>query len=230
MPSVLITGAGRGLGLEFVRQYAAEGWNVLACCRNPAAAAELSQLAAPPGASITIHALDVARPEQIGALAAELATGSLDLLINNAGVYPVRADLGTLVYDAWVEGTEVNTLGPVRMTEALLGPLSRGDGAKVVNITSKMGSIADNSSGGSYGYRASKAALNMASVCLAHDLRPRGIVVLILHPGWVETDMGGAGAPVSVEESVGGMRRVIAESSLEDSGKFLAFDGEEVPW
>ncbi|MDQ7005678.1 MAG: SDR family oxidoreductase [Acidobacteriota bacterium] len=230
MPTVLVTGASRGLGFEFVRQYAAEGWRVVATCRRPEAAERLGALASRSPGSVSLHSLDVASPAAITDLAAELGETAIDLLINNAGVYPPALPLGQIDYPAWEQAFRVNTLAPVRMVEAFLPALARARAPRVANITSKMGSIADNTSGGSYAYRASKTALNMVTANLAHDLRERGITVLGLHPGWVATAMGGAGAPLDVETSVAGMRRVIAAAKSAHSGRFLAYDGSEIPW
>lgn len=230
MPTVLLTGASRGIGFEFARQYSAEGWRVLATCRRPEAPGQLGALAERSGGLVSVHRLDVASGEQIGTLAGELSDLDLDLLINNAGIYPESHALGRIDYEAWVQAFRVNTLAPVRMVEAFLPALLRTRSPLIVNITSKMGSIADNTSGGSYAYRTSKTALNMAGVNLAHDLRDRGVTVLTLHPGWVATEMGGGSAPLSVEESVSGMRRVIAAAGAEHTGRFLGYDGAEIPW
>ena len=230
MSIVLLTGANRGLGLEFARQYAAEGWQVLAACRRPDAAESLRALAAESAGRVSLHTLDLAAPEQIADLARELAGVELDLLINNAGIYPPSHPLGQIDYPAWEQAFRINSLAPVMMAEAFAPALARAPAPRIVNITSKMGSIDDNSSGGSYAYRCSKTALNMASVNLAHDLREQGITVLILHPGWVATSMGGPGAPLDVEQSVTGMRRVIAGADLRHSGRLFAYDGSEIPW
>lgn len=230
MPTLLLTGASRGMGFEFARQYSAEGWRVLATCRRPETPGPLGALATRSARTVSVHRLDVASPEQIAALAGELADLELDLLINNAGVYPESHPLGRIDFEAWEGAFRVNTIAPVRMAEAFLPALLRAPSPMIVNITTKMGSIADNTSGGSYAYRTSKAALNMAGVNLAHDLRSRGVTVLTLHPGWVATEMGGAGAPLAVTESVSGMRRVIAAADLAHSGRFFGYDGAEIPW
>jgi NAD(P)-dependent dehydrogenase (short-subunit alcohol dehydrogenase family) len=229
--TVLVTGANRGLGLEFVRQYAADGWRVLAACRDPASARELQQLAAGSGGHIGVVPLDVSDLASVRAAAQSLAAMPIDLLINNAGVGSPRGQkLGALDYAAWARVLDVNTLGPMRVTEAFLDHLAAGDGKKVVTITSGMGSIADNTSGASYAYRSSKAAVNMVVKSLSIDLAPRGITCVVMNPGWVRTDMGGPGGKISPEESIAGMRRVIAKLKPADSGKFFNYDGGQYPW
>jgi NAD(P)-dependent dehydrogenase (short-subunit alcohol dehydrogenase family) len=229
--TVLITGANRGLGLEFVRQYAADGWRVIAACRDPGAAGELNRLAAASGGRIALIALDVSDLGSVSAAAQSLGGTPIDLLINNAGVGSPRGQkLGALDYAAWARVLDVNTLGPMRVTEAFLDHIAAGGGKKVVTITSGMGSIADNGSGGSYAYRSSKAAVNMVVKSLSLDLAPRGITCIVMNPGWVRTDMGGPGGKISPEESISGMRRVIAKLKPADTGKFFNYDGGSYPW
>ncbi|RTZ71455.1 MAG: short-chain dehydrogenase [Gammaproteobacteria bacterium] len=232
METVLITGSNRGLGLEWARQYAEAGWRVLATCRRPEQAESLTRLARRhPG--VSIHRLDVTLPKQVEALAGELAGERLDLLVNNAGVYFERWGrdrLGQIDYPAWMETFSVNTLGAFRVTEALLPCLVRSEKALVVNISSHMGSIADIQAPNDYAYRSSKAALNAASRGLAHELAARGIGLLLLHPGWVRTRMGGESAPLSVQESVHGMREIVQRFDLDQSGHFYRYDGVELPW
>jgi NAD(P)-dependent dehydrogenase (short-subunit alcohol dehydrogenase family) len=232
MRTVLITGTNRGIGLEFVRQYAADGWHVLACCRNPAAADELNRLAMQYPDRISIHPLDVADHQQIERLAQTLSNQTIDLLINNAGVYPSdHGDtFGKTDYAAWKHAFEVNTMAPLKMAEAFIQQVSRSELKTIVTITSKMGSIADNRGGGSYMYRSSKAAVNIVMKSLSIDLKANRIIAVLLHPGWVRTDMGGANGLISTEQSVTGMRQVIDHLKSADSGKFYAFDGQIVPW
>lgn len=231
MPTVLITGANRGLGLEFCRQYAEDGWKVLACCRDPGSADGLRELAAR-HAAVSIHRLDVARFEEIDALAEALAGEAIDVLLNNAGVYGDSGAnrFGSLDYDEWAWVLRINVLAPARMAEAFLPQVERGGLKLIANVTSLMGSIADNTSGGSVIYRCSKAALNAAMKSIAIDLRDRGVGVLLLHPGWVQTDMGGPNAPTSAADSIAGLRRVIAAFRPEESGRFVDFRGREIPW
>jgi NAD(P)-dependent dehydrogenase (short-subunit alcohol dehydrogenase family) len=231
MSTVLITGANRGLGLEFCRQYAAKDWDVIACCRNPAQAGELSALSQHHN-KIQVEALDVAHFDQIDALSQKLSGKSLDLLINNAGVYGDNRNngFGQLDYQAWNNSLLVNTQAPVKMSEAFLPQLKRGSTKLIVNISSLMGSLADNGSGGSIMYRSSKAALNAAMKSLSIDLKNQGIGVLIFHPGWVQTDMGGANALIDSKTSVGGMCEVIEDFTLAQSGAFIKYDGKTMPW
>ena len=225
--TVLVTGANRGLGLEFVRQYSGAGWHVHAACREPKEAHDLLHFAP----EVDVHKLDVTHPQQIAALARELEDEAIDLLINNAGVIGPRGlTLGSLDYDAWLEVLEVNTLAPMRMAEAFVDNVARSEGKRVVSITSRMGSIGGSDGGGGYIYRSSKAALNAAMHTLSIDLAEREITVAVLHPGWVRTDMGGSGAVLSVEQSVTGMRRVIEALTLKTSGRFFNYDGGEIAW
>ena len=232
MKTLLITGANRGIGLEFVRQYAADGWRVFACCRKPAAADTLDRLLSQFPDRIQVYALDITDHRQIEQLSQTLADQPIDLLINNAGVYPPdRGDaFGKTDYAAWRHAFEVNTMAPLKMTEAFIRQVSRSNLKTIATITSNMGSVADNRGGGSYIYRSSKAGVNIVVKSLSIDLNPQKIIAVVLHPGWVKTDMGGPGALITAEQSVTGMRRVISNLSLQDSGKFYAFDGQIIPW
>lgn len=204
---------------------------MIAGCREPGTATELRQLAESSSGLVRVIALDVSDLASVRAAARALAGTPIDLLINNAGVGSPRGQkLGNLDYTAWARVLDVNTLGPMRVTEAFLEHLAAGDGKKVVTITSGMGSIADNSSGGSYAYRSSKAAVNMVVKSLSHDLAPRGITCIVMNPGWVRTDMGGPGGKISPAESIAGMRRVIAGLKPADSGNFFNYDGRSYPW
>jgi len=232
MKRVLITGSNRGLGLEWVRQYAEANWQVIATCRHPAEAHALQMLASS-NANVSIYKLDVTLPAEIEAVARILHGEPLDLLINNAGVYfeKFNADhLGAIHYGDWEETFRVNALGAVRMTEAFHPHLRHGRDPLVVAITSHMGSISEIASPGSYAYRSSKAALNAAMKGLSHELHGDGIGVLMLHPGWAQTRMGGPGALYTVEQSVHGMRNRIEDFTLAQSGTFYRFDGSVIPW
>lgn len=232
MNTVLITGSNRGLGLEWARQLAEVGYRVHAACRHPAEAKELQTLAkAQP--HVHVHRLDVTRQDEIHALAMALDNEAVDVLIHNAGVYFekfIPAAAGSLRYRDWETTIQVNTLGPIRVTEAFLEHLARSDRRLVLAISSNMGSIAGIESPGSYYYRSSKAALNAAMKGLSLELKSRGIGVLLLHPGWVQTRMGGAGANLSPTDSVQGMRRLMERFSLADTGHFIRYDGTEIPW
>ena len=232
MKTTLITGANRGIGLEFCRQYAADGWRVLACSRMPEKSDALNRLAAQYTALITVHALDVGDFVQIERLAQDLADVSIDLLINNAGIYPDsdKKGFGHADYADWAQAFRINTMATLKMAETFVGQISGSKQKSIVTITSKMASIADNRGGGSYLYRTSKVAVNMVVKSLSIDLQKLGITAVVLHPGWVKTDMGGQNAMISTEQSVSGMRQVIGNLKLADSGKFFAYDGQEIPW
>lgn len=223
--TVLITGAGRGLGRELARQYAANGWRVIACGRRlPAAGFE-------PG--VEFQPLDVADAGSISDLAARLAGRPLDVLVNNAAVRSRVAGLDRFEPEEFLDVLRINTLGPVLVTRALRDNLRLGRNPVVANIGSRAGSMTEgllDDDDDDYAYRCSKAALNMATVQLARDLEPDGIAVLALHPGWVQTDMGGEEAVVSVDESAKALRTIIAAAMPERSGAFLAFDGRRVGW
>ena len=223
-PVVLITGANRGLGLEFARQYSEAGWHVIGTARKPDTATELSAT----GASVV--QLDVTDADSVARLAAELDGRPIDLLINNAGVLDRNArlpevDIGTV---EWI--LDVNVLGPMRVTQALLPNLSAGEGKSIVNISSRLGSLARNDSGGLYGYRESKVALNMFTVSLANELRDDGFIVVAMNPGWVQTDMGGENAALTPEQSVSGMRSVIKGLTPDDTGTFRVHSGGQEAW
>jgi len=232
MKTTLITGANRGIGLEFCRQYAAAGWHVLACSRHPEKSDALHKLAEQYPELIKIHALDVADPAQIKRLAETLSGASIDLLINNAGIYPASDTKGFGHTDdaEWLAAFRINAIAPLKMAEAFATQIARSKLKTIATITSMMGSIADNNSGGNYLYRSSKAALNMVVKSLAIDLKKAGITATLFHPGWVKTDMGGPNAMISTEQSVSGMRQVISGLSMADSGKFFGYDGREIPW
>jgi NAD(P)-dependent dehydrogenase (short-subunit alcohol dehydrogenase family) len=226
--NVLITGANRGLGLEYVKQYAEAGDSVIACCRDPHQADALKAVAQQ-YPSVTVCSLNVADFEQIEALTQQLADTPIHLLINNAGVYPESAWRNT-DYDAWVDAFKVNTMSTLKLVEAFLPQLVSAGNAKVVAMTSKMGSIDDNTSGGEYIYRTSKTALNMLVKSLSHDLKKYGVAVAALHPGWVRTDMGGPNGLIDPATSVSGLRKVIASLNTENTGMFKAYDGKSIAW
>src|SRR5262245_44243171 len=211
MASILVTGANRGLGLEFVRQYAADGWRVFACARRPDEAKELRALADGARGRVSLHRLEVADFSQIEALARELKAEAIDVLLNNAGVYgPNKMFFGQIDYKAWAEIFVINTMAPLRMAECFIENVVRSERKIIASISSTMGSIARNAEGRHYLYRSSKAALNMVMKSLSIDLRPRGVIAVAICPGWVQTDMGGANAPLKPEQSIIGMRRVFA--------------------
>ncbi len=221
MATVLITGASRGIGLELCRQLSARGDEVIATCRTGNAA--LSGVA-----SRVEEGIDVASDQAVADLAQRLGETSIDILINNAGILG-RDRFPALDIEGIRRQFEVNALGPLRVTAALAGNL--GPGSKVIHITSRMGSIADNTSGGGYGYRMSKAALNMAGMSMAHDLADKDIAVGIIHPGLVATDMTAAfGGGIDVSESASGILARIDELTPESSGTFWHMNGQVLPW
>jgi NAD(P)-dependent dehydrogenase (short-subunit alcohol dehydrogenase family) len=229
--TVLITGANRGIGLEFVRQFARGGSQVIACCREPTSASTLNTLMQESDGKVTVHRLDVANRAQREDLRRELGDTPIDLLINNAGVYGQRdATFGNIDEQQWLETFAINAIAPIKLSEALVENVARGRRKIIASISSQMGSIADNSSGGHYVYRSSKAALNAAMKSMALDLQSRGVIAAILHPGWVKTDLGGPNALISVEESVDYMRATLERVTLKDSGTFFDIDGSVMPW
>jgi NAD(P)-dependent dehydrogenase (short-subunit alcohol dehydrogenase family) len=230
MNTILVTGANRGIGFELARQYAADGWQVLAACRSPGTAQALQQLARDTPGKLSLVEIEVTDARSIER-AAEADHGPVDLLINCAGVLG-RPEQGTgsIDYEDFRHVLDVNVLGPARMTEAFAGRVAQSSRRTIVTITSGMGSLADNTSGGYVPYRTSKAAVNMVMRCAAIDLARRGIVCIVINPGWVKTDMGGAGATLTPEKSVTAMRRVIDKLGPRDSGKFFNYDGREYPW
>lgn len=220
MPTIMITGASRGIGREFARQYEAGGWRVVATCRNP------SQY----DLEGEVYRLDVTDPASIAALHAELNGESIDLLVNNAGIFgPRGVTLGGIDYEAWEEVLRINVLGAVRVAEAFAPNVAGSEMKKMVFLSSRLGCIAE-SGGGEYIYRSSKAALNMAVRSLSVDLSAKGVICLLFHPGWVRTDMGGPSATTDVATSVAGMRAVIDRATTADSGRLFNYDGTALPW
>ncbi len=222
--TVLITGANRGIGLELARQYAADGWQVIATARRPAAAQELIEL------DVQVVQLDVTDPQSVAHLAAELGDQAIDVLINNAGVLSLVQSIKEIDFDEFNQVMAVNAVGPIRVTQALLPNLQAGKSKKIVNVSSIVGSTSQNTSGRFYGYRESKAALNMFTRSLAAELRADGFICIVIHPGWVQTDMGGESAAVTVQNSVSGIRSVIRNLTDDGSDIFWTFDGQHLPW
>ena len=228
--TILITGANRGIGLELSEQFAADGWTVLACCRNPADAGALQALASRYPA-IELYALEVTDYAQMSSLSAQLRDRSIDILLSNAGIYgPRGANFGDVDAVAWREVFEVNSIAPMMLVQAFVDQVAASPQKLVGVISSKMGSIADNGSGGSYIYRSSKTAVNQVVRNLSIDLAGRGISVLSLHPGWVQTEMGGANAETSVGDSAAGLKAILQRSGPEQNGQFIEFNGDSIPW
>jgi len=226
--TLFITGANRGLGLEFVRQYAIDGWQVIASCRDPVEAKALQSLKIN-YANISIIKLDVANFNEIHQVAESLKNVTIDLLINNAGIYLDRATDLINVND-WVQTFKVNSIAPVILLNAFKNHLASSELKKTVTLSSKMGSIDDNTKGGSYLYRSSKAAVNMAIKNVSIDFKPLGISVATLHPGWVQTDMGGPDGLIDIPTSVNGLRLVINNLSLANTGQFIDYEGKLIAW
>ncbi len=231
MSTVLITSANRGLGFEFTRQYLADSWRVVAACRRPAAAEALHDLAKDAGEALKIVSMDVTDLQSVRDAARQLDGVALDLIINSAGIIgPPGQRTGHVDYAAWRDVLDVNTMGPLRVLESFVDNVARSDRKLVVTITSGMGSLGDNTSGGAIAYRSSKAAVNMVMRSAAIDLKPRGIVCVLVNPGWVKTDMGGPGATLSPQASVTALRELIERLGPDDSGKFYHYDGSLYPW
>jgi len=225
----VITGANRGIGLELVRQLAARGDTVEAGARLPAEASDLEAIAKVSDDRVHIHACDVANDASVAEFGAAI-TSPVDVLVNNAGVMGKMDSIAKLDLADATRTFDTNALGPIRVTRALLARLEEAKTRKVVHITSGMGSIADNSSGGAYGYRMSKAALNMANKSMSVDLGGRGFTCVVMNPGWVKTDMGGAGASTPVEESASKMIAIIDRLSASQNGEFLNYRGGTLPY
>jgi NAD(P)-dependent dehydrogenase (short-subunit alcohol dehydrogenase family) len=223
MPRLFLTGGNRGLGLEFARQYAAEGWEVIVAVRDPASADELRETGA------RVERLDVADLDAVAGAGALLDGAPLDLLIANAGIYGPREIRSAADGAGWLEALTVMAVSPVLLAETLMPNLEAAQG-KAVAITSRMGSISDNGFGGFIAYRSAKAAVNAAWTSLAIDRRDSGVAFALLHPGWVQTRMGGANAPVAPQDSIAGMRRVIAGLAPSGRAPFFDYRGETVPW
>lgn len=229
--SILITGTSRGLGLQMVKQAVKQGWRVYACCRHPDQADELLQVASLTPGQVSIHVLDIADTAQIQALAYELRNSSIDWLINNAGVYgSMDHQFGNTDEHDWLKTFQINTIGPLKVSEAFLANLEMGSDKKIATLSSKMASMADNTSGGSYIYRSTKAALNAVIKSMAIDLKPKNITALALHPGWVRTDMGGPNGEIEAHESVVRLFDIIDRASIEETGQFYDIDGTIIPW
>jgi NAD(P)-dependent dehydrogenase (short-subunit alcohol dehydrogenase family) len=239
MPTALITGTNRGIGLELARQLSQRGWKVFATCRDPDRAEALRRLATESPQAIEIHALDTADSKSIAALSGAIGNQPIDLLICNAGVSRMKQALitgaeGQRIQDAddalWFEVFRTNTIGPLRVAAAFADRVAASERRLMAFISSHMSVVARNKNGASYMYRSSKAALNIIIKNLSIELAPRGVTCIVLHPGWVRTDMGGPGADVTPEESVSGMLQVLLDAKLPKQLQFLDFRGEVVPW
>lgn len=228
--NVLITGANRGVGLALVNAYLDAGWHVFACCRKPDQAKELQQRQNETE-TLTLLTLDVTDHQAISSLSQQMADIPLDLLINNAGYYgPKGYGFGNTDADEWRKVFEINTIAPLKLAEAFYPQLKSENPGIIACISSKVGSMTENTSGGGYIYRSSKAALNSVVKSLSNDLLPEGIISVALHPGWVQTEMGGPNALINTETSAKGMMQLINNLSKTDSGTFLDYQGKAIAW
>jgi NAD(P)-dependent dehydrogenase (short-subunit alcohol dehydrogenase family) len=240
MPTVLVTGASRGIGLELARQYAEDAtsnWHVVAAARKPGQSAGLTELAKQYAANVQLEPLDVTSDDSIQNLVVALSGRAIDLLVNNAGIYPRGGThVGQLDFDSWGDTLDTNLFGVLRVTEALLENVAQSDRKQIVAISSAMASLdgvegrSVEQSGTSYQYRTSKTALNMAMLILSKELAPRGISVVMISPGWVKTEMGGTGAAITPQVSVAGIKKLLDAGRMDISGKFLRYDGSACPW
>ena len=224
MTTIMITGASRGLGLEFARQFYNEECRVIATCRSPKNANELNAIG-----DIDVHALDVTDDKSVTTLADKLRGENIDILINNAGVIGQRDGFGRIDYDIWAKTMDTNVFGPMRVAEAFRDNVMNSEKEQMIFITSRMGSIAE-AVPNAYVYRSSKAALNMAVKCLSAELGEQGLIAVLFHPGHVQTDMGGQAAPVTPQKSIEGMKNQIVALTRDDNGCFLSYDGRQIPW
>lgn len=228
METVVITGANRGIGLALTKRFLQENTQVIATCRNPAEAKELQALSANP--RLSVLQLVVNDAQSLADFAEELDGRSIDILINNAGVLGgTKQSLSDMDYTAWTEAFEVNTIAPFRLSAALLENLQQSRHPRIINVSSQMGAMAGKSTG-HHAYRSSKAALNKVTQVLAVELDPQGIIVCCVHPGWVQTDMGGVNAQLTTQESASGLFNLISSLNMQQSGKFLSWEGEELAW
>jgi NAD(P)-dependent dehydrogenase (short-subunit alcohol dehydrogenase family) len=226
----VVTGANRGIGLELVRQLLARGETVEAGCRDPGGARELHALPTRVGANLRVHACDVASDASVAGFAASIGDAPVDVLINNAGVLGKMQSLEELDLDDVKRTFDVDALGAIRVTRALLPRIRQGRGRKVLHLSTKMASISDNTSGGAYGYRMAKTALNMANRSMALALRGERILSVVVNPGWVQTDMGGPGAPTPASDSARGILELVERLKLEDTGEFWDYRGDKIEW
>ena len=227
MPTVFITGANRGLGFEFAKQYAADRWRVIAACRDPVKAEALSAVEG----DVQVETMDVDDDASVASLSDKLKDEAIDLLINNAGIYgPKHLSAEDMDYEAWGRVLRTNTMSPFRVTMAFLQQVRNSDQKIIATLSSKMGSLNENQDGGEYIYRSSKAALNAALKGLSYDLADAGIRIVLMHPGWASTDMGGPSAPLLPADGVAGLRKVLAGIKDGETGVFYDYNGGELAW
>ena len=230
MTNVVVTGANRGLGLGFVKNYLGKNVNVVSTTRDLKSSKELLALKERFPNNLEIFELDLLKDSVKNTLENFLGDRPIDILINNAGVGSTNQHLEAVSPKPWLEVLKVNLIAPLMVTQSIIDNVKKGSDKKIYFLSSQLGSIADNTSGGMYIYRSSKTGLNQVVKSLSVDLKPQGITVVSLHPGWVKTDMGGPNAPVSIDESIEGMTQVIDTTDIRDTGRFLNYDGKELPW
>ena len=230
MKNILITGANRGLGLGFAKKCLKKNVHVLATVRDIKGSKELLALKERFPDNLEIFELDLLKKKAGYILANFLGDRPIDILINNAGVGSTNQHFEAVSPKPWLEVLKVNLIAPLMVTQSIIDNVKKGVDKKIYFLSSQLGSIADNNSGGMYIYRSSKTGLNQVIKSLSVDLKPQGITVVALHPGWVKTDMGGPNAPVSIDESIDGMMQVIYETDISDTGRFLNHKGKELPW
>ena len=230
MKNILITGANRGLGLGFAKKCLKKDVHVLATVRDIKGSKELLALKERFPNNLEIFELDLLKKKAGYTLANFLGDRPIDILINNAGVGSTNQHFEAVSPKPWLEVLKVNLIAPLMVTQSIINNVKKGSDKKIYFLSSQLGSIADNTSGGMYIYRSSKTGLNQIVKSLSVDLKPQGITVVSLHPGWVKTDMGGPNAPVSIDESIEGMTQVIHTTDIRDTGRFLNYDGKELPW
>ena len=229
--NVLITGANRGIGLEMVRYAMQQGWRVFACCRDPHNADNLFNIARLSNGRISVHIADMVELATVQALSYELRHESIDILINNAGIYGSdKNTFGAVDVESWLQTFQVNSIAPLKMVEAFSEQLMLGQRKLVACMSSKMGSMADNGYGNSYIYRSSKAALNAVVKSLSIDLQEKGVIAVALHPGWVKTEMGGPDAEIGTAECVTQIFTNLSSLTINDSGRCIDIDGTDIPW
>ena len=230
MTNVVITGANRGLGLGFVKNYLGKNIDVVSTTRDLKSSKELLALKEKFPNNLEIFELDLLKESAGDTLANFLGERPIDILINNAGVGSANQHFEAVSPKPWLEVLTVNLIAPLMVTQSIIDNVKKGVAKKIYFLSSQLGSIEDNTSGGMYIYRSSKTGLNQVVKSLSVDLKPQGITVVSLHPGWVKTDMGGPNAPVSIDESIEGMTQVIHTTDIRDTGRFLNYDGKELPW
>ena len=230
MATILVTGANRGLGIEFVEQYLNEGNDVIATYRNENSSMDLIEMGNE-RSNLKLLQLDVSSNKSLNSFAENLGDSPIDIFINNAGVYgPRNSSFGNVDEENWIPAIKINAIAPILLTQLIIKNIRSGADKKLIYITSKMGSIDDNKGGGAYVYRSSKTALNAVVKSLSVDLENEDIVVALIHPGWVKTDMGGPNALIDKETSVRGMTEVISNLDISSTGNFYNYDGSIIPW